>query len=224
MLLTIPRVLSDEELDVIRQLLSNAAFINGKLSAGKEATRVKNNQELAPGSDDITTPLNNLVMGNLVQHPVYRSAALPLHVAAPYYARYSTGMSYGKHVDDPVMGAGSHYRSDISITVFLNPPVDYEGGELVIHTPFGEQRVKLAAGDALMYPSSSLHEVTEITGGERLVAVTWVQSVIRDAAQRELLYELYQARETLLRDKPDAPETAQVSNTYVNLVRMWSEV
>ena len=108
--------------------------------------------------------------------------------------------------------------------MFLNSPDDYDGGELVIHTAFGEQRIKRAAGDAVMYPSSSVHEVTEVTRGERLVAVTWVQSVIRDAARRELLYELYQARETLLREKPDAPETAQISNTYVNLVRMWSEV
>lgn len=224
MLLTIPRVLSDKELEVVRRILSTAPFTDGKLSAGKEANRVKHNQELAADAVDITTPLNNLVMGNLVRHPLYRSAALPLHVAAPYYARYSAGMSYGKHVDDPVMGSGDHYRSDISITVFLNPPDAYAGGNLVIHTAFGEQCIKLAAGNAVLYPSSSLHEITEVTRGERLVAVTWVQSVVRDAARRELLYELHQARETLLRDRPDAPETAQVSNTYVNLVRMWSEV
>jgi PKHD-type hydroxylase len=224
MLLTIPQVLSGEELDVVRQLLATAPFADGKRSAGKEANRVKINEELAPDTSDVTTPLNNLVMGNLVQHPVYRAAALPLHIAAPYYARYSPGMCYGRHVDDPLMGSGNHYRSDISITIFLSAPDDYEGGELVIHTAFGEQRAKLAAGDALMYPSSSLHEVTEVTCGTRLVAVTWVQSVIRDAAQRELLYELGQAREMLLKNKPDAPETAQVSNSYVNLVRMWSEI
>lgn len=223
MLLTIPRVLEPEELAVARDLLSRGTFTDGRLSAGKEAHRVKTNEELSSDDGNITTPLNNLIMGNLVQHPAYRAAALPLHIAAPYYARYTKGMSYGRHVDDPVMGSGNPYRSDISITIFLSAPEEYTGGELVIRTPFGDQRAKLAAGDGLMYPSSSLHEVTEVTAGERLVAVTWLQSLVRDPAQRELLYELHQARDTLLNEKPDAPETARVSNSYVNLVRMWSE-
>jgi PKHD-type hydroxylase len=149
---------------------------------------------------------------------------MPLKVAAPYYARYTTGMSYGSHVDDPVMGEGDLYRSDISVTIFLSGPDDYDGGELVIQTPFGEQRIKLPAGDAVMYPSSSRHRVAEVTRGERVVAVSWIQSMIRDANKRALLHELNLAREKLLQEKPDAEETAQVNQAYINLVRMWSEI
>ena len=164
-------------------------------------------------------------MGKLVQHPVYLAAALPLRIAAPYYARYTSGMQYGNHVDDPVMGPpGQRYRSDLSITVFLNNPGDYDGGELVINTSFGEQTVKLNAGDAVMYPSSSTHRVNQVTRGERLVAVTWLQSSVRDPSQRELLYRLHQARELLLANAQGKQETELVSNAYVNLVRMWSEV
>jgi PKHD-type hydroxylase len=164
-------------------------------------------------------------MGSLVQHPVYRAGALPLKVATPFYARYTPGMAYGDHVDDPIMGPeGGRYRTDLSITVFLNEPGDYDGGELVIRTSFGDTGVKLPAGDAVMYPSSSLHHVAPVTRGARLVAVTWVQSLVRDPARRELLYELHQVRERLLQHEPDAKDTARVNRIYVNLVRMWSDV
>lgn len=224
MLITLNAVLNKEELAVASDLLSRGSFEDGKLSAGQEAVRVKNNLELS-GQDDLLTPLNNLVMGKLIKHPVYLAAALPLKIATPYYAKYSQGMSYGKHIDDPVMGpAGQQYRSDIAITVFLNSPDDYDGGELVIKTAFGEQSVKLNAGDAVMYPSSSTHRVAEVTEGERVVAVTWLQSMVRDPDKRELLYNLHQARENLLKNQPASETTERVSNSYVNLVRMWSEI
>lgn len=223
MLLTLSGVLNNEELAVVSDLLSRGNFIDGKLSAGGEAIRVKNNQELS-ANDELIQPLNNLVMGKLVNHPVYLAAALPLKIAAPYYAKYGTGMAYGNHVDDPVMGpVGQRYRSDLSITLFLNDPEDYEGGELTIQTSFGEQTVKLKAGDAVMYPSSSTHRVAEVISGERIVAVTWLQSMVRDPAKRELLYSLHQAREELLKSQPEAESTQKVSNSYVNLVRMWSD-
>jgi len=224
MLLRIPSVLTRDQLDTVRQLLAGAAFVDGKLSAGMAAKRVKNNQELDKRAKQMDM-LNNIVMGSLVQHPVYRGGALPLHVAAPYYARYTPGMSYGDHLDDAIMGAeGMLYRSDVAITVFLNDPVSYEGGELVIRTAFGTNEVKLPAGDAVMYPSSSLHQVREVTRGERLVAVTWAQSLVRDPARRELLYELNQAREKLLKTEPEAEETAQVNTAYMNLIRMWGDI
>jgi PKHD-type hydroxylase len=224
MLLKIPGVLTQEQLSTVRKLLTRAPFIDGKLSAGDAARRVKNNEELDKNSVQLAH-LNNVVMTSLVQHPVYRAGALPLRIASPYYARYAPGMTYGDHVDDPIMGHdGAMYRSDISITVFLNEPESYTGGELVIHTSFGINEVKLAAGDAVMYPSSSLHHVREVTKGERLVAVTWLQSLVRDPAKRELLYQLYQARESLLSSSPDAPETAQVNTAYVNLIRMWGDI
>ncbi len=222
MLLIIKDVLNENQLKVISTLLKNADFVDGKLSAGKEAAKVKNNVELAQQSP-LHDQLNQMVMPSLLQHADYQSSVFPLKVATPFYTRYETGMEYGFHVDDPVMGPlQSRYRSDVSTTVFLND--DYEGGELLIKTAFGEQKIKLSAGDAVVYPSSSLHRVTEVTKGERLVAVTWTQSMVKDNSQREILYELGQARDTLLEKNPNSDETAKVSNVYANLVRRWSEV
>lgn len=224
MLVTIPNILDKQRLDFITKVLDNANFVDGTLSAGMAAKRVKNNEELSTDETQMQQ-LNNLVMGSLVQHDEFKAAAIPFRVAAPYYARYNKGMTYGDHVDDPVMGPpGQQYRSDVSTTVFLNEPDEYEGGELTIHTSFGEQKIKLSAGSAVVYPSSSLHHVTEVTKGTRLVAVTWSQSMIRDPAKRELLYQLNQARESLLKQRPDDVETKQVDVAYVNLFRMWSEL
>jgi len=229
MLVEIKNILSPEQISNIQGHLAKGQFIDGKLSAGSAAIRVKNNQELTQDGKLIDY-LNNLVMTPLVSNPVYQAAVMPLRVASPFYARYHPGMHYGDHVDDPVMGqanaapGGGLYRTDVSTTVFLNNPDDYDGGELMINTSFGRTSIKLNAGDAITYPSSSLHQVTEVTGGERLVAVTWAQSMVRDPAQRELLYTLYHAKEKLLRERPQDSETAQVNTAYINLVRMWSEL
>jgi PKHD-type hydroxylase len=223
MLTRLHRVLDPDRLQDAAKLLTGGRFVDGVLSAGMAAQRVKHNEELA-ADERLMRTLNNLVMGSLVNHPVYRSAALPLKVGTPYYARYAPGMSYGDHVDDPIMGQGDLYRSDISVTIFLSGPDDYDGGELIIDTPFGEQQVKLPAGDAVIYPSSSVHRVAEVTRGERVVAVGWIQSLVRDPDKRALLHELNQAREKLLHEQPEAQETRRVNHAYINLVRMWSEV
>jgi PKHD-type hydroxylase len=224
MLTHIKGILDQNQLAAAHRLIAAGEYSDGSSSAGMAARRVKHNEELAL-SQARMSELNNLVMNSLVKHPVYRSAALPLRIAAPYYARYTKGMCYGEHVDDPIMGQGSElYRSDVSITIFLNSPDDYDGGELVIQTSFGEQQIKLPAGDAILYPSSSTHRVAEVSRGERLVAVSWVQSLVQEPERRALLHDLNQARETLLRDKPDADETRQVNQSYVNLVRMWSDI
>ena len=222
MLLTIKNILTENQLKVIRTLLANADFTDGKLSAGKEASTVKNNTELSQDSQ-LHEQLNQMLMPSLLQNSEYQASAFPLKIATPFYARYTAGMDYGFHVDDPVMGPlQGRYRSDISTTVFLND--GYEGGELVIKTAFGEQSIKLKAGDAVVYPSTSLHKVNPVTKGERLVAVTWAQSMIKDNAKRELLYELGQARETLLESHKNSVVASQVSNVYANLVRRWCEV
>jgi PKHD-type hydroxylase len=223
MLTRLTAVLDSRQIEAAKQLMQHGKFVDGILSAGMAAQRVKRNEELSLREQQLAE-LNNLVMGSLVRHPVYSSAAMPKKVAAPYYARYSAGMSYGEHVDDPVMGQGEIYRSDLSVTIFLSAPADYEGGELLIQTDFGEHSVKLPAGDAVLYPSSSIHRVSEVTSGERLVAVSWIQSLIRDPDKRALLHELNQAREALLQEQPAAPETAKVNHSYINLVRMWSEI
>jgi PKHD-type hydroxylase len=224
MLVTIPNVLDKEEISVIQDLMATANFREGTRSAGAEAKRVKNNHEMFI-SEIETQRLNNLVMGKLVQNPTYIAAAFAAKIAAPYYAKYTAGMYYGNHVDDPVMGPpNQRYRSDISITIFLNEPDTYDGGELVINTPFGEQKVKLNAGDAVLYPSSSTHRVAEVTRGERLVAVTWLQSTVRDPAKREILYNLSQVREAMIKNAGGTKEKEQLSNAYMNLVRMWSDI
>ena len=224
MLLHLKNVLTRDQLEGARALLREVKFQDGKASAGLAAARVKNNQE-ADRKAAVISKIDNLVMGALVRHPDYKAGALPLKVATPFYARYVPGMRYGDHVDDPIMGGEDGlYRTDVAITVFLNEPAEYDGGELTVNTAFGEQKIKLPAGDAVMYPASSLHRVAEVTRGERLVAVTWVQSLVRDPARRELLYTLNQARESLLRVSPESAEAAQVNTAYVNLFRMWSEL
>lgn len=224
MLIEIPNVLDASKLSSIRDMLGKVEFINGKHSAGQAASRVKNNQEMKQGTQQAEF-LDHLLMGSLAENADFRSGALPYRVAQPVFARYTQGMLYGDHVDDPIMGSGPEkFRTDVSITVFLNDPDDYDGGELIINTTYGEKAVKLPAGSAVLYPSASVHRVTEITGGERLAAIVWLQSMVRDAGQRELLYQLDQARNQLLADKPDATETKQVDRSYVNLVRMWSDV
>lgn len=223
MIVQLQDVLNGKQLGQLRELIAGSGFVDGKLSAGMEARAVKNNEELA-ADDRTVNSLNRIVMGSLIRHTTYQAAAFPLRVAAPFYARYTEGMAYGEHVDDPVMGTGDRYRSDIAITIFLSGPECYEGGELAISTSFGEQTVKLPAGDAILYPASSLHQVKEVTSGERLVAATWVQSMIRDPAKREVLFNLSRSRDHLLETAPNEKFTSLISQSYVNLLRMWSEL
>ena len=224
MLLIVPGVLKPDELALAREWLAGVRFVDGKASAGAAARRVKHNLEAERGAAGLER-LDEMVMGNLSRHPAYRGGALPLHAATPLYIRYQAGMEYGDHLDDPIMGTGGVlYRSDVAVTLFLSAPEAYDGGELAIRGATGEQTVKLPAGDAVLYPSGTIHRVSPVTRGERLVAVTWVQSVVRDPAKRELLYGLNLAREKLLREAPDAEETAQVNAACLNLIRMWSEL
>ncbi len=224
MLLEIPGLLNQAQLDKIHQILQRAEFQDGKLSAGWAAARVKHNEEMRQDPQMMQT-LIRIIMSSLGHNEAFKSAALPYRVADPIFARYQDGMTYGDHVDDPIMGSGGpRFRTDVSMTIFLHPAETYEGGELVVRTSFGERKVKLAAGDAVVYPSSSLHHVAPVTAGERLVCLTWIQSYVKDAHQRELLYELNIAREKLLKASPDAPETGYVDKSYANLLRMWSEL
>lgn len=224
MFIKLINVLGAEDLKNIQNILSKASFKDGKLSAGLAAKKVKNNLELDQQSQQAKL-LDELVVKSLSQNADFRNATLPYKVSQPFFAKYEKGMSYGKHIDDPVMGGFSErYRTDVAVTIFLNEPDCYEGGELIVNTSFGQTSAKLKAGDAVCYPASSLHQVAEVTKGERLVAVLWLQSLIRDPAKRELLFELNLAREKLLKNSPNAEETAQIDHTYTNLVRMWSEV
>ena len=224
MLLTIPGLLNSAQIAKIHQTLEGAEFADGRLTAGFAAARVKNNLELRP-EPERRERLIRILMASLGHNETFRFAALPHRVADPIFARYTPGMTYGDHVDDPIMGTqGPRFRTDVSMTVFLNDPESYDGGELAMRTPFGDRQVKLPAGDAVLYPSSSLHRVTPVTRGERLVALTWVQSYVRDPARRELLYELNLAREHLLKEAPGTDTTGYVDRSYANLLRMWGEL
>lgn len=224
MLLQIKNIFDEPKLKNIREMLDKAEFIDGKYSAGEHASRVKQNLEMKPTSLQADY-LDRMIMTTLAENEEFRRAALPHQASQPVFARYTQGMHYGEHIDDPVMGtSGGRFRTDIAVTVFLNNPIEYGGGELVINTTFGEQIIKLSAGDAVIYPASSLHRVNNVVKGERLVAVCWIQSLVRDPAQREILYGLNSARQKLMENLPDAEETQQVDHAYVNLVRMWSEV
>jgi PKHD-type hydroxylase len=222
MVVTIPDLLTPTQLEALCSVLSQGEFVDGKLSAGNDARHNKNNLELGADAERFDA-LNNVVMTALVRHPSYLQTALPAKISAPIYARYLAGMEYGGHIDDPIMGApGARYRSDISISIFLNAPEEYDGGELCIETATGSQAYKLAAGSALLYPSTCYHAVTPVNSGERLVAVTWVQSHIRRADQRELLLQLDQARDLLAGDS-NAESYHKVNLCYTNLFRMWAD-
>ncbi len=222
MLIEIPELLNAAQVQKIHELLADANFVDGKLTAGMAARRVKENEELE-SVPELQQRVNRIIMAAIAHNARFRSFALPNKMADFIVARYQPGMHYGDHVDDPIMGGGK-FRTDVSTTIFLNEPDTYDGGELVIRTPFGDQKVKLAAGSAVVYPSRSVHGVADVTRGERLVALTWMQSFVRDPGQRELLFELDQAREHLLRTEPDADYTKAVDRSYANLLRMWAEV
>ena len=224
MLVEIEGLLQPAQLKKIDEILAKSTFVDGKLTAGQAASRVKNNEELK-GEPQQMELLIRILTSALAHNTTFRSAVLPYRMADPIFARYQHGMTYGDHVDDPLMGlSGQRFRSDVSMTIFLRDPESYQGGELVVRTTFGEKRVKLKAGSAVIYPSSSLHHVAEVTGGERLVALAWIQSYVRDPAQRELLYELDLAREHLLEHADGEPTTGLVDKSYANLLRMWSDV
>ncbi|MCU7801893.1 MAG: Fe2+-dependent dioxygenase [Candidatus Thiodiazotropha sp. (ex Lucinoma annulata)] len=224
MLVEIEGLLQQAQLNKIDEVLSQANFVDGKLTAGKAAQRVKNNQELS-GEPKQMELLIRILTSAMAHNATFRSAVLPYRMADPLFARYQPGMTYGKHVDDPLMGlSGQRFRSDVSMTIFLRDPDTYQGGELIVRTTFGEKRVKLKAGSAVIYPSSSLHQVAEVSRGERLVALAWIQSYVRDPAQRELLYELDLAREHLLATAADDETTGLVDKSYANLLRMWGDV
>lgn len=224
MLLEIPGVLNEAQLNKVHEILNDARFVDGKLTAGMVARRVKNNLEMQQDPKRMEI-LIRILVSSLAHNQSFNSAVMPLRMADPIFASYRPGMAYGDHVDDPIMGKqGPKFRSDVSMTIFLSDPSHYEGGELVIRTPFGTQAVKLGAGAAVIYPSSSLHRVAEVTAGIRLVALTWIQSHVRDPARRELLYELNRARESLLEKAPGDATTQLVDRSYTNLVRMWSDL
>ncbi len=224
MIACIGDVLSPEEIKKLRDEAALLPFVPGAETAGGRARRVKNNEQVSQKADE-RKALHEIVVGALMRNKDFNRAALPKRVRPPLISRYRQGMAYGQHVDNALMGPKmARERSDVSITVFISDINEYDGGELIIHGSFGMQEVKLPSGSVVVYPSSSLHEVAEVTRGERLVAVTWAQSYVRDDRQREILASLAQVKDKMnVIAGPDAVETDQVHHIYANLLRMWAE-
>ncbi|HEX7817142.1 Fe2+-dependent dioxygenase [Dyella sp.] len=224
MLLHIPNVLSPDQVARMRQRLEAAEWTDGRETVGVQGAKVKHNLQL-PDTSPLREELAREVLKALARHPVYHAATLPLRTLPPRFNRYEGGGEYGFHVDGAVMSLpnGEQLRSDISCTLFLAEPDNYEGGELVISDTYGEHEVKLPAGDLIVYPSSSLHRVMPVTRGARLAAFFWVQSLIRDDNRRRMLFELDTSIQTLTRTGADASAVLQLTGVYHNLLRQWSE-
>lgn len=222
MLVCIPDVLSPGEVKRVREWMDAAEFVDGKTTAGFRAKRVKKNEQVGrnlPERDEI----DKIVLDGLRNNREFDRVVMPRKIQKPLLSRYKVDMEYGLHVDDALMGKDGQFRTDVSVTVFLNQPYDYEGGELEIHSPFGIDGHRAPAGAAIVYPSSTLHRVTPVTKGERLAAVTWVQSKIRDPFQREVLHDLDRVRRKLSDTQKDAEETDLAFKTYANLLRIWAD-
>ena len=224
MLLHIPDVLTGDELAHIQQALARAPWIDGRETVGVQGAQVKRNQQLADASP-IRAELGAMVLSALARNPLYFAAALPCKTLSPRFNRYEGGGEYGFHVDGAVMrlSGEEHLRSDVSCTLFLTEPDDYEGGELTVADTYGEHGVKLPAGDLIVYPSSSLHKVSAVTRGSRLAAFFWVQSLIRDDARRRLLFDMDTSIESLRRRAADADAVLRLTGIYHNLLRQWAE-
>jgi PKHD-type hydroxylase len=219
----IPGLLKPEELEQIDSLLANAQFVDGRLTASGAAQQVKNNLQL-PKDSEIAQQVGDIVLNAISQSPLIQAAIMPKMVLPPLFSRYTEGMYYGWHVDSPLTGQFPTIRSDVSMTVFLNDPSEYEGGELVIQTEAGNLAYKLNKGDAIIYPTTRLHVVNPVQSGVRKVAVTWMQCAVREANKRELLLQLNTAQQLLYQRNPQAPEYLMLQQVYSNLVRMWTEI
>lgn len=222
MLTTIENVLDWPQLKVLRQALAEGEFVDGQETAGFRAKRVKHNEQLSRKAP-LRKEHDAMVVDALRRSAEFQRVAHPRHIQRPLFSRYSDGMNYGMHVDDALMGREQKIRSDLSVTVFVSSPDHYDGGELEMHSPYGPQEVKLPAGWAVVYPSSTLHRVKPVTAGQRLAAVTWVQSFVADPARREILYDLDKVRRRLADLDPDGDQTDLAFKTYANLLRLWSD-
>jgi PKHD-type hydroxylase len=225
MLLHIPEVLSQEQLGECRAALAAADWVDGRVTAGHHSERMKRNRQV-PERHPIARRLGDMILAALDRNPLFLSAALPLKIVPPLFNRYEGGETYGNHVDGAIRlvpGTPHRVRTDLSSTLFLSAPEDYEGGELVVDDTFGAHRVKLPAGSLILYPGSSLHRVEPVTRGTRLAAFFWIESMVRDDGRRRLLFDLDRSVQEVAGAMPDSPATAQLYNVYHNLLREWAD-
>jgi PKHD-type hydroxylase len=226
MIVRIPGLLDAERLAAIDTLLREASWEDGRATAGFQSSQVKHNLQLAPGLA-AARQVGDIILRALERHPDFISAALPRHVYPPLFNRYEPGMSFGNHVDNAVRQVpGTHHRlrTDVSATLFLSPPGDYDGGELIVEDTFGTHAVKLGAGDLVLYPASSLHRVEPVTRGARVAAFFWVQSMVRDDGARTILFEMDTAIRELTASGADGGAALRLTACYHNLLRRWADV
>ena len=224
MMLHIPNVLTPEQVARCRDVMEKAAWVDGDSTAGHQSRKVKFNLQLPERSAE-TQELGDMVRKALAPNQLFVSAVLPQQVLPPLFNRYDAGMVFGSHVDNAIREhfSGIRIRTDVSATLFISAPEDYDGGELVIEDTFGSHAVKLPAGDMIVYPGTSLHHVTPITRGSHIASFFWTQSLIRDNEKRALMFDLDMSIMKLAQDHPDHPSTVQLTSIYQNLLRQWSE-
>ncbi|WGO99742.1 Fe2+-dependent dioxygenase [Saccharophagus degradans] len=225
MLLKIPNVLSKEQVEYAKNKLLDADWADGNITAGYQSAKAKNNLQL-PESSPIAIELGDIILTALAQNNMFMSAALPLKIFPPLFNCYQGGRSFGVHVDNAIRqvpGTPVKVRTDISMTLFLSEPDEYEGGELVIEDTYGSQSVKLAAGDMVLYPATSLHSVTPVTKGRRLASFFWLQSMVNSDEKRTLLFDMDMAIQSLRAQVDDSPEIVQLTGVYHNLLRQWAQ-
>ena len=226
MLLHIPKVLTDSQVGHFRALLEEAKWVDGRETSGHLAARVKHNRQVDEGTPE-AREMGNIIVTALERTPLFMAAALPLRVFPPLFNRYEPGMAFGAHVDNAIRELTSspqRVRTDLSATLFLSRPDEYDGGDLVVDDTYGAHAVKLPAGDMILYPASSLHRVNPVTRGVRLASIFWVQSMVADDAERSLLFDLDMAISQVTETSPDSPAVVALTGCYHNLLRRWSQV
>nr|Q07HT7.1 RecName: Full=PKHD-type hydroxylase RPE_4577 [Rhodopseudomonas palustris BisA53] len=228
MLVHIPEVLSRDQVRHCRELMARADWVDGRITAGHQSAQVKRNLQLPEGTPE-ARELSELVHGALSRHPLFMSAALPKTIFPPLFNRYDADgeMNFGSHVDNAIRtvpGTGVRVRTDVSSTLFLSDPDEYDGGELVVEDTYGSHAAKLPAGDMVVYPGTSLHHVTKVTRGSRIASFFWTQSLIADVTRRAMMFDLDMSIIRLNADHPDHPSVLSLTGLYHNLLRQWAEV
>ena len=224
MLLPIP-ILTAPQVAQASQILDGTDWVDGRVTAGHQSARTKDNMQLPEGSP-AARQLGEMILTALGQSPAFVAAALPLRVFPPLFNRYAGGQSFGTHVDNAIRqipGSGHRIRTDLSATLFLADPDEYDGGELMVEDTYGTQSVKLPAGHLILYPATSLHHVRPVTRGARVASFFWIQSMVRDDGQRTLLFDLDTAIQRLNAENPDHPSAVQLTGLYHNLLRRWAD-
>ena len=225
MLLQIPDILTPEQVKEFREILNKANWIDGKFTTGHQSSLVKNNSQLPENSAE-SKKLGEKILIALEVNSTFISAALPLKVYPPLFNSYSDGQNFGTHIDNAirqVTGTPFRIRTDLSATLFLSDPLEYEGGELVVEDTYGLHKIKLPAGHMILYPASSLHYVAPVTKGARVASFFWIQSMVRDDAQRTLLFDLDNSIRAVLRDLPNHESSIHLTGIYHNLLRRWAD-